>query len=319
MYRHLLVPVDGSDVSIELVGNAVGLARALGAKISYCAAQRDAARARVALAKAQAAARASGVACDTIDLAADRLHGGVADAARRAGCDLIVMAAHGPDQKPGLAATSDALRTLMHAGLPVLMTLGAEPGPAARAIGVLRDEHRSLAAVLQAWTDALARARNHGGAPDPTLMRAIVHYLREFPLALHHPKEEAFLFRRLRERTRELDAELDELERQHRRDTQWVDELDACVAALADAGEGEAGAAALEALAAAAGRYADFVWNHLGREEGVVLPAARRHLSDADWAEIDRAFAANAAPRLASDTAGDCRQLFARIVELAAG
>jgi hemerythrin-like domain-containing protein len=98
-----------------------------------------------------------------------------------------------------------------------------------------------------------------------------------------------------------------------------VDELDAQVKALAGAGDGEARAVALGALAAAVGRYADFVWNHLGREEGVVLPAARRHLSEADWAEIDAAFAANDAPRLASDTAGDCRQLFDRIVELAAG
>ena len=46
-------------------------------------------------------------------------------------------------------------------------------------------------------------------------MRAIVRYVRQFPLELHHPKEEEQLFRRLRERTASCNAELDELERQH--------------------------------------------------------------------------------------------------------
>ena len=31
---------------------------------------------------------------------------------------------------------------------------------------------------------------------------------------------------------------------------------------------------------------AQFIWEHLGREEGVILPAARRYLSDADWQDI---------------------------------
>ena len=35
MYRHLLVPIDDSDLSIEVVGNAVGLARAVGARITF--------------------------------------------------------------------------------------------------------------------------------------------------------------------------------------------------------------------------------------------------------------------------------------------
>ena len=35
MYRHLLVPIDDTDLSVELVGNAVGLARPLGARITF--------------------------------------------------------------------------------------------------------------------------------------------------------------------------------------------------------------------------------------------------------------------------------------------
>jgi hypothetical protein len=45
--------------------------------------------------------------------------------------------------------------------------------PPARAIAVIRDEHRSLAAVLHAWMQALAAARTAGTVPEAVLMRAI--------------------------------------------------------------------------------------------------------------------------------------------------
>ena len=43
MYRHLLVPVDDTDLSVEVVGNAVALARPLGARITFFHALADAA------------------------------------------------------------------------------------------------------------------------------------------------------------------------------------------------------------------------------------------------------------------------------------
>jgi len=43
---------------------------------------------------------------------------------------------------------------------------------------------------------------------------------------------------------------------------------------------------------------AQFTWEHMGREEGVVLPAARRYLRDADWNTLSEAFAALAAGKL---------------------
>ena len=43
MYRHLLVPVDGTDLSVEVIGNAVALARPLGARITFFHAAADAA------------------------------------------------------------------------------------------------------------------------------------------------------------------------------------------------------------------------------------------------------------------------------------
>ena len=342
MYRHLLVPIDGTDLSVEVVGNAVALARPLGARITFFHASEDHAaslrgeadavrltsrenfdyafsgRPRELLAKAEAAARAFGVSCTSLHAVSDKPAQAIVGAAREAGCDLIFMASHGGRGRLGMAYSSETFDVVMNAGLPVLVAATREPSAAARAIGILRDEHRSLAAVLHAWLHALARAHEEDRPVDLALMRAIVRYVRAFPIALHHPKEEQQLFRRLRERTPVVNAELDELERQHVRDRQLVDEIAGLVDALAGTGTTTQRSLA-RTLEDAVGRYATFQWEHMGREEGVVLPAAQRHLDADDWAAIDAAFAANADPRFGADDDGDFRHLLSRIVTLTSG
>jgi nucleotide-binding universal stress UspA family protein/hemerythrin-like domain-containing protein len=308
MYRHLLVPIDDSDLSVEVVGNAVALARPLGARITFFHAVGDAGaslnlgKAREILTKAEAAARALGVPCVSGHAVSDSPAQAIVEAARSGGCDLIFMASHGGRGKPGTAFGSETLAVLMQAGLPLLVSSTGEPAAPARAIGIIRDEHRSLAAVMHAWTHALAAARESGGAADVALMRAIVQYVQQFALELHHPKEDEHLFRRLRERTRSCNAELDELERQHHRDHELVAALGQQVEALA-AADAEGRLGATRALQDAVERYAAFLWDHMGREEGVILPAAQRHLLAEDWTAIDAAFAGNAN-----------RPLFSRIV-----
>src|SRR5262245_51154529 len=232
MYRHLLVPLDDTDLSVEVVGNAVAFARTLSARITFFHAVADATtaltrgdaglpparddfdhafrgKAGELLAKAQAAARALGVPCAARQAVNDRPAQAVIEAARACGCDLIFMASHGQRGKLGMAFASETLSVLMNGGLPVLVSSAGELPAPARAIAIIRDEHRSLAAVMHAWQQALSEARQSNSAADPALMRAIVHYLQEFPLQLHHRKEEAHLFARLRERTTTCNAELD--------------------------------------------------------------------------------------------------------------
>jgi nucleotide-binding universal stress UspA family protein/hemerythrin-like domain-containing protein len=343
MYRHLLVPIDSSDLSIEVVGNAVGLARAVGARITFFHAVADhaaslrgdaeilrlvdqsdyayafAGKARELLAKAEAAARAFGVPCDSAHVVSDKPAAAIVRAARDKDCDLIFMASHGHRSKLGMALASETLGVLMNAGLPVLVSSTGEPRPQAHAIGIIRDEHRSLAAVLHAWMHALATARSAGTAADAVLMRAIVRYVQAFPLALHHPKEDEHLFRRLRERTDSVNAELDELQRQHHRDHQLVAELAAQVESLAMCQDASARLTITRALEASVQSYASFLWDHMGREEGVILPAAQRHLSDADWSTIDAEFQKNRDPSFGGDTDKEYRQLFSRIVNAAPG
>jgi len=339
MYRHLLVPVDDTDLSISVVGNAVALAGAVGARVTFFHAVADDAsslrgeaeilrltapaeyeyaahgKTQELLAKAEAAARALGVPCGSRQVISDKPAQAIVAAAREAGCDLIFMASHGRHGKLGMALVSEMLEVLMNARLPVLISSIGEPAVPARAIGIIRDEHRSLAAVMHAWMHALAAARRAGNGADPALMRAIVRYVRQFPVQLHHPKEEQHLFRRLRERTSSCDAELDELERQHQRDHELVVALERQVEALATA-EGAARVQATAALEEGVTGYAQFLWDHLGREEGVILPAAQRFLLADDWESIDQAFAANRDPNF-NGADREYRQLFARIVSLA--
>ncbi|HOM13138.1 MAG TPA: universal stress protein [Rubrivivax sp.] len=341
MYRHLLVPIDDSDLSIGVVGNAVGLARAVGARITFFHAVADPARsvagdaellritahddydyaytgkARELLAKAEAAAHALGVPCSALQRPGDKPSTAIVEAARASGCDLIFMASHGRRGRLGMALASETLQVLMHAGLPVLVSSTGEPKPPAHAIGIIRDEHRSLAAVMHAWMHTLAEARRAGTAADAAQMQGIVRYLREFPLALHHPKEEQHLFRRLRERTDAFDAELDELGHQHHRDEAMVAELAALVDVLQRCGSAEAAATATRALDDAVQAYASFLWEHMGREESVILPAAQQYLSDADWVEIDRAFMENRKLTASGGLDKSYRQLFSRIVNTA--
>jgi nucleotide-binding universal stress UspA family protein/hemerythrin-like domain-containing protein len=339
MYRHLLVPVDDTDRSVDAVGNAVALARSLGARITFFHAAADAAapargdaealrltahdeyeykhlnKARELLTKAEAAARALGVPCESRQAASDKPAQAIVEAAQTGGCDLIFMASHGGRGKLGMAFASETLAVLMNAGLPVLVSSTGEPTAPARAIGIIRDEHRSLAAVMHAWMHSLAAARKAGTAADLALMRAIVRYVQHFPMKLHHPKEEEHLFQRLRERTTSCHAELDELERQHDRDDQLVAALAQQVEALATA-DAEGRLSATRALDEGVARYAVFLWDHMGREEGVILPAAQRHLLPEDWAAIDAAFTGNCDPNFRGDTDKRYRQLFSHIVNL---
>jgi nucleotide-binding universal stress UspA family protein/hemerythrin-like domain-containing protein len=336
MYRHLLVPIDGTELSVETIAQAVEFARTLGARITFFHAIQDHAssqfgqaemaraaapeecvyasesRARELLTKAESAARAYGVPCSSASCANNTAHAAIIAAAGDAGCDLIFMASHGRRSKFGMMLGSQTLKVVTRSTIPVLVCATREPAAPARAIGIIRNEHRSLAAVLHATMHLLATARRNHAAPDATSLRAVIRYIQNFPVALHHPKEEGFLFRKLRERTSALDAELDELERQHVRDRELVAQLAARIERCLDA-NAPVGPEIEETVS----HYASFVWEHLGREEGVILPAAQRYLKPADWADIDAAFSANQDPCFDVDTDAEYRQLFSRIVSLA--
>jgi hemerythrin-like domain-containing protein len=69
-----------------------------------------------------------------------------------------------------------------------------------------------------------------------------------------------------------------------------------------------------EAFETALERYITGYLQHMHVEEDSILPAARRHLSDTDWDELDAAFAANRDPLTGHPAAAAYAPLFTRIV-----
>ena len=141
-------------------------------------------------------------------------------------------------------------------------------------------------------------------------MKSMLDYIVAFPDRLHHPKEDEYVYRVLREREPSTAATLDELQDEHRRGPDVTRTMvDALEAYRRDAG-------AFEAFAQAVSSYAEFQWAHMRKEEEVILPIAQKALLPADWIAIDAAFRSNADPLVGVDTQREFRELFRRVVNL---
>ncbi|WP_322039230.1 universal stress protein [Burkholderia diffusa] len=285
MYRHLLVTVDGVPGGIDAIGHALELARAVGARVTFVlsAAAPDSrlsgARMPEHGAKVEAAARAQGLS----HAIAGAGHPGAGDAspatlAGELGCDLIAVAALPHDADA--AATAQRRVLLATSGVPVLVCPARRAPAEARVMARCLAAHRALGEQLQALTmtmasdapDAATRPTGDAGAPLAALAS-----LAALQNARFGASAEARLFAALRMRAESTAAELDELDRQRRRDAHALDAL----ARLAADGLPSA------AFDAALADYARGAFEQMGRIEGVIFPAARRYLGDADWNELD--------------------------------
>jgi nucleotide-binding universal stress UspA family protein len=146
MFKHILIPTDGSKLSAKGVKAGIRLAKALGARVTALhvippylpvmyagldghvggAARRNfksnsERAARLALAVAEKEARGVGVPCATRFTTDPEPWGGILRTARTAKCDAIVMATHGRSGLGGLLLGSETQRVLAHSKLPVLV------------------------------------------------------------------------------------------------------------------------------------------------------------------------------------------------------
>jgi len=183
-----------------------------------------------------------------------------------------------------------------------------------RAVATIKDEHRSLASVIHGLQETLRESVSSGRSPNFPLLRAMLFYIDAFPERLHHPKEEAYLFAKLLERTRDCDQLLDALTQEHAAGSALLSRLRS---ALADFEAGRPGAGA--AFSEAVGAFADAQWSHMSAEETLVLPAASLHLSLEDWAAIERAFHDNRDPRFGEESDQSFAELASKLLNLAAG
>ncbi len=182
------------------------------------------------------------------------------------------------------------------------------------ALRVIRDEHASLAAMLQSMLQMIKRGPDADGKHAPEqyfdVLRAMLFYIDEFPEKLHHPKESDLLFPRIARVAPHVMATIERLESDHMTGEVRVRELMHLLMAWEYLGETRR--AAFEADAT---RYVQFYLNHMRLEETVLLPEAEKSLTDADWHALNVAFATHRDPlneKGARDPQFD--RLFTRIV-----
>jgi nucleotide-binding universal stress UspA family protein len=93
MYKHILVPTDGSALSARAIEQAIDLAKSVGAKVTGMKDCED--RAEKFLGAITVAAKAAGVQCEVAHVTVDHPYQGIIDTTASKGCDLIFMASHG--------------------------------------------------------------------------------------------------------------------------------------------------------------------------------------------------------------------------------
>jgi nucleotide-binding universal stress UspA family protein len=144
MYKHLLLPTDGSELSARAVRDGVKFAQEIGARVTALHVtplffpseltpsaltahmQEHDAKAKEsaqrALGVVMEAARAAGVPCTTAHRVSSSPYEAIIALAVEAGCDLIFMASHGRRGVAALLLGSETNKVLTHSKIPVLVT-----------------------------------------------------------------------------------------------------------------------------------------------------------------------------------------------------
>lgn len=178
-----------------------------------------------------------------------------------------------------------------------------------RPLQPLYDEHRSIAAVLDALGQLL-RDVQRGKRVDPRVFQQILYYLDVFPERHHHPKEDEVLFRAVRAKTDRADAVIAQLEGQHAAGA-------AAMGTLAQLLNRWQGGESVNAFAAAGADFVARYREHMRLEEEVLMPIAQQVLGAAEWADIEAEFRRHDDPLHGIAAGDDPTEMFRRILYLA--
>lgn len=181
-----------------------------------------------------------------------------------------------------------------------------------KVLDIIRDEHRSIYAVLDGLRYLARHSLSGEATVDPKVFRAMLHYLETYAERLHHPKEDRFLFAAMRQFGPQTEAVIAGLERDHTGGERALRDLDHCLARCELAGE--------KRFAAFANAVEEFVRDyllHMKKEEEEVFPLALKLLTPGDWATIDRAYGEHHDPFIAAQEKRDLAEILDRIVRLA--
>ena len=143
MYKHILIPTDGSDLSKKAIKQGVAFAKSLRAKVTAVTVtpyfhtfnveplmvtdtvqefrKDSAARAKQLLDVAKSTAKTAGLRFEGVHAVNDQPYKAIISTASRKGCDLIFMASHGWKGLSALILGSETNKVLTHSKIPVLV------------------------------------------------------------------------------------------------------------------------------------------------------------------------------------------------------
>ena len=145
MYKHILVPSDGSEFSQAAARQAISFAKGVGARVTALYVkpphpvhyyvegvefnlpspnrydELDEQEAQRILGFVAGLCQEAGVSCDKVSLTSDVVHDAIIDVASKRGCDLICMASHGRRGLSALLLGSETTKVLTHSKIPVLV------------------------------------------------------------------------------------------------------------------------------------------------------------------------------------------------------
>jgi nucleotide-binding universal stress UspA family protein len=143
MFKHILIPTDGSDASARAVTAGLRIAGEQGARVSVIHVMPEmpiyayqgeiladtfeqfnnatASYAKTCLDQVSREAEAAGVRCEQICVRGAEPYRAILDAAQSGDCDLIVMGSHGKKGIQRLVLGSETQKVLIHGTVPVLV------------------------------------------------------------------------------------------------------------------------------------------------------------------------------------------------------
>ena len=84
-----------------------------------------------------------------------------------------------------------------------------------KSLDIIHDEHRALAAMLIGMRTLANNIEAGRLKPDFELLSSMIRYIDEVPEVVHHPKEDQYLFAKLRQRSPEALPFIEALEAEH--------------------------------------------------------------------------------------------------------
>jgi len=155
VHRHILIPTDGSELSMNAIDYGMALAKSVNAKVTVLTVsppfntfaveldtreqyeKRMTTLAEKYLKAAKEVAATAGVSCETMHVERDQPYLAIIETAARKSCDLIVMASHGRRGVSAIVPGSETVKVLTHGTVPIL---------------VVRPQHQGVFSALASLT-----------------------------------------------------------------------------------------------------------------------------------------------------------------------